>query len=73
MQELELGLCSIAVPVRDRRGAVIAALNVGMQYNKESRARALHVILPALQQTSAEIERAIAHQWAPQPVEGSPA
>ena len=53
MQELELGLCSIAVPVRDRRNTVIAALNVGMQYNKDSRSRALQVILPALQQTSA--------------------
>jgi IclR family transcriptional regulator, pca regulon regulatory protein len=71
MQELELGLCSIAVPLRDRRNTVIAALNVGMQYNKDSRARALQVILPALQQTSAEIERAIAHQWAPHPAEGS--
>ncbi|MBO9127224.1 MULTISPECIES: IclR family transcriptional regulator [unclassified Rhizobium] len=28
-QELELGLCSIAVPLRSRRGEVIAALNVG--------------------------------------------
>ncbi len=72
MQELELGLCAIAVPVRDRRGAIIASLNVGMQYNKDSRTRALHVILPALQRTSAEIERAIAHQWAPPPAEGGP-
>lgn len=73
VQELELGLCSIAVPVRDRRGRVSAALNVGMQYNKDSRTRALQVILPALQQTGAEIERAIAHQWAPQPAEAGPA
>ncbi len=28
-QELELGLCSIAVPLRNRRGDIIAALNVG--------------------------------------------
>jgi IclR family pca regulon transcriptional regulator len=73
MQELELGLCSVAVPVRDRRGSVIAALNVGMQYHKDSRSRALQVVLPALQQTAGEIERAIAHQWAPQPAEGSQA
>jgi IclR family pca regulon transcriptional regulator len=72
MQELELGLCSVAVPVRDRRNTVIAALNVGMQYNKDSRTRALQLILPALQQTSAEIERAIAHQWAPQPSDAGP-
>ncbi len=73
MQELELGLCAIAVPVRDRRNSVIAALNVGMQYNKDSRARALQTVLPALQRTSAEIERAIAHQWAPQVPDGGPA
>jgi beta-ketoadipate pathway transcriptional regulators, PcaR/PcaU/PobR family len=28
-QELELGLCSIAVPLRDTRGQVVAAVNVG--------------------------------------------
>nr|WP_027487560.1 IclR family transcriptional regulator [Allorhizobium undicola] len=28
-QELEIGLCSIAVPVFDRRGHVLAALNIG--------------------------------------------
>nr|WP_307159943.1 IclR family transcriptional regulator C-terminal domain-containing protein [Rhizobium paknamense] len=28
-QELELGLCSIAVPVMDRRGHVLAAINIG--------------------------------------------
>jgi IclR family transcriptional regulator, pca regulon regulatory protein len=73
MQELELGLCSVAVPVRDRRNSVIAALNVGMQAQKDSRTRALQVVLPALRQTSAEIERAIAHQWAPQPGGGASA
>ncbi len=28
-QELELGLCSIAVPLKDMRGRVVAALNIG--------------------------------------------
>ncbi|MCM2293252.1 IclR family transcriptional regulator [Allorhizobium sp. BGMRC 0089] len=28
-QELEIGLCSIAVPVRDDRGMVVAAINIG--------------------------------------------
>jgi IclR family pca regulon transcriptional regulator len=28
-QELELGLCSIAVPLHDERGQVVAALNIG--------------------------------------------
>ena len=30
-QELEIGLCSIAIPVRNMRGATIAAINVGAQ------------------------------------------
>ena len=28
-QELELGLCSIAVPLEDSRGRIVAALNIG--------------------------------------------
>ncbi len=28
-QELEIGLCSIAVPIRNDRGRVVAAINVG--------------------------------------------
>ncbi|MFN3635825.1 MAG: IclR family transcriptional regulator C-terminal domain-containing protein, partial [Rhizobium rhizophilum] len=28
-QELEIGLCSIAVPIRNDRGRVVAAVNVG--------------------------------------------
>jgi IclR family pca regulon transcriptional regulator len=63
LRELELGLSSIAVPILDRRGLVIAALNVGAQYQKDSRSRALQAILPALQRARTDIERAIAHQW----------
>jgi hypothetical protein len=44
-----------------------------MQYQKDSRTRALQVVLPALQHTSAEIERAIAHQWTPHSGEGTSA
>ncbi|RBC32793.1 IclR family transcriptional regulator, partial [Xanthomonas oryzae pv. oryzae] len=35
-QELEIGLRSIAVPVRNLRGEVIAALNVGAQAGRVS-------------------------------------
>ncbi|MEE7566090.1 helix-turn-helix domain-containing protein, partial [Xanthomonas sp. Kuri4-3] len=35
-QELEIGLRSIAVPVRNRRGEVIAALNIGTQAGRVS-------------------------------------
>lgn len=58
-QELELGLCSIAVPVRDSNGRALAALNVGMHYSETARDRAVNTILPELLNTRAAIERAI--------------
>jgi len=63
VQELELGLCSLAMPVKDRHGKVVAALNVGMQMRDGIRAHALKNILPALQETQTAIERAISLQW----------
>ena len=33
-RRLEVGLCSIAVPVRDRQGRTLAALNVGMPFGR---------------------------------------
>jgi len=67
VQELELGLCSLAVPVRDPNGKVVAALNVGMQYRRGIRGRARREILPALRDTQRAIGDAIAH---PQTVTG---
>lgn len=58
-QELETGLCSLAVPVRDGRGAVIAALNIGMAYHPGARARAQRELLPALGETARAIERSL--------------
>ncbi len=56
-QELERGLCSVAVPLRNPAGVVVAALNVGMPYRDEARARALGEVLPALRSTALEVER----------------
>ena len=65
-QELELGLCSIAVPIRDANGCVVAGLNVSMQYNDKAPARALKEILPALRAAQPEIEQAVRQGgWAP--------
>lgn len=65
-QELELGLCSIAVPVRTGNGRVVAGLNVSMQYSERAAERAVGEILPALQQTRDAIEGAIRQgQWMP--------
>ncbi|UWX98746.1 helix-turn-helix domain-containing protein [Arthrobacter zhaoxinii] len=60
-QELELGLRSVAVPVLDPQGTVVAALNTSMQATagltlEEAAAR----VLPHLQQASATITAALA-------------
>ena len=65
-QELELGLCSIAVPIRAADGCVVAGLNVSMQYSDKAHGRALKEILPALRAAQPEIEQAIRQGgWAP--------
>lgn len=56
-QELEEGLCSVAVPVHGRSGEAIAALNVGMPFTVGARTRALKVVLPALRAAAQRIER----------------
>jgi len=54
-QELELGLRSIAVPVRDRHGSVVASINVGTQSARVSIKELTQRVLPALQSTAAAI------------------
>jgi IclR family transcriptional regulator, pca regulon regulatory protein len=58
-QELQEGLCSLAVPVRDGQGHIIAALNTGMPLRVGARAHALKKVLPALRTAAARIERAL--------------
>jgi len=58
-QELQEGLCSIAVPVRDGRGQTIAALNCGMPFRVEARAHALKKVLPTLRSGARSIERSL--------------
>ena len=65
-QELELGLCSIAVPIRSAQGEVVCGLNVSMRYSDEVRTIALKEMLPALQTAQRAIERALARSnWHP--------
>jgi len=58
-QELQEGLCSVAVPVRDGRGQTIAALNCGMPFRVEARAHALKKVLPTLRTGARLIERSL--------------
>ncbi|MGW2524763.1 IclR family transcriptional regulator domain-containing protein [Streptomyces sp. NPDC001617] len=55
-EELEEGLRSIAVPVRDRTGRVVAALNVALHAARRSVEECERVLLPELRITADRIE-----------------
>ncbi|GAA3996837.1 IclR family transcriptional regulator C-terminal domain-containing protein [Streptomyces marokkonensis] len=55
-EELEPGLRSIAVPVRDRTGRVVAAVNVAMHAARRTTRSCVTEILPALTETAGHIE-----------------
>lgn len=56
-QELEIGLRSIAAPIRDPRGRTIAAANVSMSATSGSADEAQERLLPSLLEAVAQIER----------------
>lgn len=47
-QELELGLCSIAVPLYNTAGKTIASLNIGTQAGRTDKARLIEEFLPKM-------------------------
>ncbi|MCH5673982.1 IclR family transcriptional regulator domain-containing protein [Streptomyces gilvus] len=55
-EELEEGLRSVAVPVRDRAGRAVAALNVAMHAARHSVQECVRDILPELRRTAALVE-----------------
>jgi IclR family pca regulon transcriptional regulator len=55
-EELELGLRSIAVPVRDRSGRIVAAINISTQSSRFSPDEMRLLILPHLKDTAGSIE-----------------
>lgn len=54
-QELELGLCSIAVPVLNAAGTVVAAINIGVSALQVPATELVPCFLPALLATQAEL------------------
>jgi IclR family pca regulon transcriptional regulator len=65
-QELELGLCSIAVPIHSNSGQVVCGLNLSLRYSDEVKGIALKQMLPALQTAQRSIEQAMArNNWQP--------
>ncbi|WP_328427055.1 IclR family transcriptional regulator domain-containing protein [Streptomyces sp. NBC_00443] len=55
-EELEAGLRSVAVPVRDRTGRVVAALNVAMHAARRSVEECVREVLPELVATAGRVE-----------------
>jgi IclR family pca regulon transcriptional regulator len=55
-QELEEGLRSVAAPIRDREGRVVAAVNVSAHASRASRDRVRKDLLPPLLATAERIE-----------------
>jgi len=52
-EELELGLRSIAVPVKNHQGRVLGAMNIGVHAARVSAAEMIHRFLPILQEHAA--------------------
>lgn len=58
--EFEVGLISVAVPVRDAAGQVVAAINAGAPTSRAGRTEMLERYLPAIRAAAADVERALA-------------
>ncbi|XDZ50877.1 IclR family transcriptional regulator C-terminal domain-containing protein [Neisseriaceae bacterium CLB008] len=60
-QELEIGLCSIAVPVRNVFGDVVAAMNISLQAALISEDDMKQTLLPVLLRAAAELANQLGH------------
>jgi IclR family pca regulon transcriptional regulator len=60
-QELEIGLRSLAVPVRRSDGSVAAAMNVGVQATRVERKTMVRDYLPVLREAAEEVGMALGH------------
>lgn len=58
-QELEIGLASLAVPLRDNAGTLLGAINVSVPIVRTSVEEIEQLILPRLQDTAARIAQAL--------------
>jgi IclR family pca regulon transcriptional regulator len=59
-QEVEQGLRSVAVPLKNARGIVIGALNTGLAASPEPMAQVIETYLPSLLQVSRELQGVLA-------------
>ena len=61
-QELELGLRSIAAPIHNSRGRIIAALNVSAHASRSTPTSLCEEFLPHLQEAATQITTALTHR-----------
>ena len=54
-EELELGLCSIAVPLLNAQGQTVAALNIGVQSARASTSHMIANFLPLMRKVQSEV------------------
>jgi IclR family transcriptional regulator, pca regulon regulatory protein len=59
-EELEDGVRSLAVPIRDRAGRVVAALNIGTQVGRVPMKQLRSEFLPLLLEAAAEVSNRLA-------------
>ncbi|MFI7707719.1 IclR family transcriptional regulator C-terminal domain-containing protein [Nonomuraea sp. NPDC049480] len=64
-QELEEGVRSLAVPIRDRAGRVVAAVNVATHVSRATPADLVRDVLPALREAAARMEADLAYVHGP--------
>ncbi|NDZ79313.1 helix-turn-helix domain-containing protein [Streptomyces sp. SID10853] len=67
-EELEEGLRSVAMPLRDRQGRAVAAVNVSQHAGRATRQQFLDAVLPALAAAVARIEADLAVASERQPI-----
>jgi IclR family transcriptional regulator, pca regulon regulatory protein len=63
--ERELGIQSVAAPIRDRTGAAIAAINVSTNSNRVSLSELKERILPQVLSTAVDISEELSFAWQP--------
>ncbi len=54
-EELEIGLIAMSVPVRDRSGRVVAALNVSSHTSRMSEDRIIETVLPTIKRAAGQL------------------
>lgn len=58
-QELEIGLCAIAVPIRNSAGAVVAAMNVSAQATRMGAPELVAEVLPHLREAAESVRSSL--------------